>query len=126
MTNVRVITATNRNLRDLITQGQFREDLFYRINVIHLVVPPLRERREDVPLLVEHFLRRFTSQVGSGLGLPAGYANGNGHGNGAGDYGVVNGSGVASGLADSNGHGRTAVADGPLVRAISPEAWAAP
>ena len=60
-TNVRVIAATNRNLRDLITQGQFREDLFYRINVIHIVVPPLRERREDIPLLVDHFLTRFTA-----------------------------------------------------------------
>jgi transcriptional regulator with PAS, ATPase and Fis domain len=54
--NVRVLAATNRNLRDLITQGQFREDLFYRINVIHIVVPPLRERREDIPLLIDHFL----------------------------------------------------------------------
>ena len=55
--NVRVIAATNRNLRDLIVQGAFREDLFYRINVIHIVVPPLRERREDIPLLIDHFLR---------------------------------------------------------------------
>ena len=54
--NVRVIAATNRNLRDLIAQNLFREDLFYRLNVIHIVVPPLRERREDIPLLVEHFL----------------------------------------------------------------------
>ena len=57
--NVRVITATNRNLRDLIAQGQFREDLFYRLNVIQIVVPPLRERRDDIPLLIEHFLARF-------------------------------------------------------------------
>ncbi|MGC4081808.1 MAG: sigma 54-interacting transcriptional regulator [Vicinamibacterales bacterium] len=57
--NVRVITATNRNLRDLIAQGQFREDLFYRLNVIQIVVPPLRERRTDIPLLIEHFLGRF-------------------------------------------------------------------
>jgi len=57
--NVRVITATNRNLRDLITQGLFREDLFYRLNVIHIVVPPLRERREDIALLASHFLGRF-------------------------------------------------------------------
>src|SRR5512135_1762614 len=57
--NVRVITATNRNLRDMISQGLFREDLFYRLNVIHIVVPPLRDRREDIPMLAEHFLERF-------------------------------------------------------------------
>jgi len=59
--NVRVIAATNRNLRDMITQGTFREDLFYRLNVIHIVVPPLRDRREDIPALVEHFLSHFTA-----------------------------------------------------------------
>jgi DNA-binding NtrC family response regulator len=57
--NVRVIAATNRNLREMIAQSTFREDLFYRLNVIHIVVPPLRDRREDIPLLVAHFLRRF-------------------------------------------------------------------
>jgi transcriptional regulator with PAS, ATPase and Fis domain len=55
--NVRVITATNRRLRDLVTQGLFREDLFYRINVIQLVMPPLRDRSEDIPLLIEHFVK---------------------------------------------------------------------
>ena len=58
--NVRVIAATNRNLREMIGQGTFREDLFYRLNVIHLTVPPLRERREDIPELIEHFLGQFT------------------------------------------------------------------
>ncbi|MEO6237715.1 MAG: sigma 54-interacting transcriptional regulator, partial [Vicinamibacterales bacterium] len=58
--NVRVIAATNRNLRDMIGEGTFREDLFYRLNVIHLTVPALRERREDIPTLIDYFLTRFT------------------------------------------------------------------
>jgi len=58
--NVRVIAATNRNLRDMVDQGAFREDLFYRLNVIHLMVPPLRERRDDIPTLARHFLQHFT------------------------------------------------------------------
>jgi len=57
--NVRVVAATNRNLRDMIGQGLFREDLFYRLNVIHLSVPPLRERKQDIPGLITHFLRTF-------------------------------------------------------------------
>jgi DNA-binding NtrC family response regulator len=58
--NVRVIAATNRDLRERIGQGQFREDLFYRLNVIHLIVPPLRDRRTDIPILVDHFIHRFS------------------------------------------------------------------
>ena len=58
--NVRVIAATNRDLRERIAQGQFREDLFYRLNVIHLVVPPLRDRRADIPTLIDHFMHRFS------------------------------------------------------------------
>jgi transcriptional regulator with PAS, ATPase and Fis domain len=63
--NVRVIAATNRNLRDMIMEGTFREDLFYRLNVIHLTVPALRERREDIPALVEQFLMAFTRDNGT-------------------------------------------------------------
>jgi len=59
--NVRVIAATNRNLRDMVAQGTFREDLFYRLNVIHIMVPPLRERREDIPALVNHFRAQYAA-----------------------------------------------------------------
>ena len=62
--DVRVIAATNRHLPEMIAQGTFREDLYYRLNVIHLHVPPLRERKEDIPALAEHFLVQFTRQGG--------------------------------------------------------------
>ena len=58
--DVRVLAATNRNLLEMIGQGSFREDLYYRLNVIHLHVPPLRERKEDIPLLVDHFLKNLS------------------------------------------------------------------
>src|SRR6266508_4540572 len=62
--NVRVIAATNRQLPELIQQGQFREDLFYRINVIRIVVPPLRDHKEDIPLLIDHFISQFSRHNG--------------------------------------------------------------
>ncbi|MGE0866356.1 MAG: sigma-54 interaction domain-containing protein [Vicinamibacterales bacterium] len=63
--NVRIIGATHRNLREMIGQGTFREDLYYRLNVIQITVPPLRERREDVPDLVHYFLSKFVGANGS-------------------------------------------------------------
>jgi two-component system nitrogen regulation response regulator NtrX len=65
--DVRVIAASNRDLPSLIAQGAFREDLFYRLNVIPIEVPPLRARKEDVPALVEHFIRVFCAENGKRL-----------------------------------------------------------
>ena len=62
--DVRVIAATNRDLNESIRNGSFREDLFYRINVIPIALPPLRQRKEDIPLLVDHFIAKFSSQLG--------------------------------------------------------------
>jgi len=62
--DLRVVAATNKNLEEEIERGNFREDLFYRLNVIPFAVPPLRDRREDIPLLADHFLREFTTAYG--------------------------------------------------------------
>src|SRR5574337_933590 len=62
--NVRVIAATHQNLEDRVKQGMFREDLFHRLNVIRLRLPPMRERREDIPILVRHFLQKSALELG--------------------------------------------------------------
>ena len=64
MVNIRLVCATHQNLTEMVKRGEFREDLYYRLNVVELPLPPLRERREDVPFLAHHFLRRFASQFG--------------------------------------------------------------
>jgi transcriptional regulator with PAS, ATPase and Fis domain len=138
-TNVRIMAATNRDLRDLIVQGLFREDLYYRINVIHLIVPPLRERREDIPLLLEFFLDRHLQPGASG----ATNAGGNGQlaeRTGVGGNGQATGQPGAGSIAPANGPATdqaAGAAGGPLaspsvprpngghhspVRSISPEA----
>ncbi len=78
-TDVRVISATNRDLEQRVKEGAFREDLFYRLNVVMMSIPPLRERKEDIPALIDHFLKRYAEENGKeiagsqqrGAGRPA-------------------------------------------------------
>ena len=64
--DVRVIASTNKDLEEEISKGNFREDLFYRLNVIPFFVPPLRERQEDVPMIARHFLKEFSPPTAGG------------------------------------------------------------
>ena len=65
--DVRILTATNKNLEDAVKNGEFREDLFYRIYVIPIFLPPLRERKEDIPLLVDHFVKKLDKEMRKGV-----------------------------------------------------------
>ncbi len=65
--NLRIIAATNRNLEQLVKEGKFREDLYYRLCVVPITLPPLRDRKDDIPLLLDHFLGKFCKESGTGL-----------------------------------------------------------
>ncbi|MBI2602508.1 MAG: sigma 54-interacting transcriptional regulator [Deltaproteobacteria bacterium] len=69
-TSTRVLAATNQALEEMVRNGKFREDLYYRLNVINLRVPPLRERSEDIPLLIEHFLKQFAESMNTDIKQP--------------------------------------------------------
>ncbi len=65
--DVRIITASNRDLVDLVNRGDFRKDLYYRLNIIHIEIPPLRERKDDIPLLVSHFIHKYNVSLGKNI-----------------------------------------------------------
>ncbi|MCL1979992.1 MAG: sigma 54-interacting transcriptional regulator [Proteobacteria bacterium] len=65
--DVRIITATNRDLEALVGEGSFRNDLFYRLNVVKIILPPLRERKEDIPLLIDRFIKKYNAQQGKDI-----------------------------------------------------------
>jgi len=74
--NVRLVVATNRDLKKEVDEGRFRDDLYYRLNVVHIHLPPLRDRREDIPFLVRHFIEKFNKKLDRAMiGISAGALN---------------------------------------------------
>jgi two-component system response regulator PilR (NtrC family) len=72
--DVRIISATNQNLEEKVKKGEFREDLFFRLNVIPVYMPPLRDRREDIPLLTNHFIEKYAIEFGKEIRTISSYA----------------------------------------------------
>jgi two-component system response regulator PilR (NtrC family) len=72
--DVRIISATNQNLKEKVRKGEFREDLYYRLNVIPIHLPPLRERKEDIPLLINHFISKYAQMFGKEIRDISSYA----------------------------------------------------
>ena len=72
--DVRIISATNRNLEEMVQKGDFREDLYYRLNVIPISIPPLRERKDDIPVLTKYFIEKYSREFGKGIKNISNYA----------------------------------------------------
>jgi len=62
--DIHLVAATNKNLRTMVSEGSFREDLFFRLNIIPIDLPPLRERKHDIPILIRHFLKKYSAEIG--------------------------------------------------------------
>ena len=70
--DIHLVTATNKNLRNMANEGTFREDLFFRLNIIPIELPPLRDRKQDIPILIRHFLKKYTAEIGKETRSPIG------------------------------------------------------